>query len=96
MFRKNVGGADRAVRLVLGLILVPAGIFLLSAKSSYGLIVLIAGVVGLFTAVTGFCGLYLPFRFSTVRTEAVGQTVSHVPPGLPPGPGRFFAARKGV
>ncbi|MBZ5723725.1 MAG: DUF2892 domain-containing protein [Acidobacteriia bacterium] len=76
MFRKNVGGADRAVRLVLGLILSPAGLLLLSAKHSYGLIVLIAGLAGLFTALTGFCGLYLPFRFSTARREKVGQPVS--------------------
>lgn len=96
MFRKNVGGADRATRLVLGLILIPAGILLLAAKSGYGLIILIAGLAGLFTAVTGFCGLYLPFRFSTARKEVAGQATSPATPGLPLGPADSQAHRKGA
>lgn len=55
---RNMGGADRAVRIVLGLGIIAAGIYF---KSWWGLL----GLVPLATASCGFCPAYLPFGIST-------------------------------
>jgi hypothetical protein len=71
MIHRNVGTLDRAVRVALGIILFPLGLFLLAAKSGYGLWVAIAGLIGLATGLIGFCGLYVPFGISTARQKAM-------------------------
>jgi len=59
----NMGAADRAVRIILGLALVVWG---LGTRNWWGAI----GVVLLFTAAVRWCPLYLPFRISTAgRTQ---------------------------
>ncbi len=58
----NVGGADRVIRLVLGLGIIAAGIYF---KSWWGLI----GVVPLLTAATRSCPAYLPFGISSNKTQ---------------------------
>lgn len=68
MLHRNVGGLDRTVRLVLGVVLFPAGLLLMAARSDYGLIVTILGGMGLLSGATAFCILYVPFGFST-RTQ---------------------------
>ena len=69
MFRRNVGGLDRVARLALGLVLFPLGLFLLARGHGYGLTFAILGGMGLFSGTTGFCVLYVPFRFSTRRSK---------------------------
>lgn len=59
---KNVGGADRVVRIVVGLGIIAAGVYF---KSWWGAI----GVVPLFTAMIGWCPAYLPFGITTCRTK---------------------------
>ncbi len=54
----NVGGVDRMVRAVLGVAMLAAGGYY---HSAWGF----AGLVPLFTAVTAWCPLYLPFGLST-------------------------------
>lgn len=61
--KANVGGIDRGVRVVMGLALLGAGVYL---KSWWGLV----GIVPLFTAAIGWCPAYLPFGLSTCRTRA--------------------------
>jgi ABC-type microcin C transport system permease subunit YejE len=56
--KTNVGGIDRALRIVLGLAIIGAGIYL---KSFWGLI----GLVPLLTATLRFCPLYAPLGLST-------------------------------
>jgi hypothetical protein len=58
----NVGGADRVVRLVLGLAIVAAGVYY---KSWWGAI----GAVPILTAVIGWCPAYLPFGINTCSTK---------------------------
>lgn len=48
---KNVGGIDKVVRIVLGLVIIGLGIYF---KNWLGLI----GVVVLLTGLIGWCGLY--------------------------------------
>lgn len=83
MSHRNVGGPDRAVRLALGVILLPTGLFLLREDHGQGLVVTILGLVGLVTGITGFCLLYAPFSFSTARPRASQATSSRRGKPLP-------------
>ena len=65
MLHRNVGGVDRTIRLVLGVILLLTGLILLAAKNGYGLALTIVGLISLGTGLFGFCGLYKPFGIST-------------------------------
>lgn len=58
--KMNMGSADRGIRVVVGLVIVFAGIYF---KSWWGVI----GVVLLSTALIGFCPGYVPFGISTKK-----------------------------
>ncbi|HRJ62424.1 MAG TPA: DUF2892 domain-containing protein [Azospirillaceae bacterium] len=60
---KNVGVIDRALRAVVGLILIALAV--LGIFSPWGWI----GVVPLFTAFVGFCPAYTLIGVKTCRTE---------------------------
>lgn len=62
MFKLNVGGIDRILRIVVGLALI-AGFFL-NVDSSYRWLYLI-GIVPLATGLAGSCLLYSMFGLST-------------------------------
>lgn len=57
---KNVGGFDKNLRLVVGIILLILGFFTTWWLSLIGVI-----VIG--TSVMGVCPAYLPFKFSTLK-----------------------------
>lgn len=59
---KNIGMADRILRLVVGAAIVVAGIVF---QNWLGLI----GLIPILTAVVGICPAYLPFRFTTAKKE---------------------------
>jgi hypothetical protein len=59
--KRNIGGADRIVRIVVGLGIIGAGV---AYQSWLGAI----GLVPLATAAIGWCPAYLPFGISTCRT----------------------------
>jgi len=59
----NMGGVDRAVRIVLGLALI--AVFAVTG-SLLGLL----GLIPLATAIAGWCPAYTVFGFSTCRTRA--------------------------
>ncbi len=59
---KNVGGADRVVRVVVGVAIIGAGV---AFKSWWGAV----GVVPLLTAALGWCPAYLPFGINTCRRK---------------------------
>ena len=61
--KKNMGLLDRRIRIVLGLLVIAAGIYF---KSWWGLV----GVVFLATSLISWCPLYLPFGLSTRKTKA--------------------------
>lgn len=56
--KKNVGKYDRAIRIVLGIVIITLGIIF---KTYLGLL----GLIPLVTAIFGFCPLYTPFSIST-------------------------------
>jgi hypothetical protein len=59
--KKNVGSADKTVRIVLGLAIIIVGV---AMRSWWGII----GVLPLVTAFISWCPAYLPFGFSTCKT----------------------------
>jgi type IV secretory pathway TrbD component len=64
--KTNMGGADRVIRVVLGLAIIAAGFYY---KSWFGVI----GLVPLVTAIVGWCPAYLPFGISTRRAREAGD-----------------------
>ena len=73
MAKQNVCGVDRAVRAVFGTASLATSVFLFLGNSAWAIPVLIVGVVLLFTALTGFCGLYVPFGISTCSGKPRNQ-----------------------
>jgi len=60
---KNVCGADRVIRIILGLVLIAWGLY---AQNWWGAI----GIVPLLTAILGWCPLYLPFGWKTCKPSS--------------------------
>jgi len=58
----NMGTTDRIVRLVIGVAIAALGFYF---KSWWGLL----AVIPLATAALGFCGLYVPFKISTLKKK---------------------------
>jgi hypothetical protein len=69
MFRQNVGGLDRVLRLTLGGILLFAGLVLLTGMAKLGVTLVVVGLLALVSGIVRFCGLYIPFGISTARPE---------------------------
>jgi hypothetical protein len=59
--KKNVGGIDRILRIVVGLALIGWGVM---TQNVWGAI----GLVPLLTAAIGWCPAYLPFGISSCKT----------------------------
>ena len=58
--QKNVGGIDKALRVIVGIAIIAAGF---AYHSWWGVV----GIVPLITAAIGFCPLYKPFGISTCK-----------------------------
>jgi len=61
---RNEGTIDRAIRVVLGLILL--GLWA-ADKVPYRTLVLIVGLIALITGLTGFCAIYKLLSISTCK-----------------------------
>lgn len=59
---KNVGSADKIIRIIFGLGIIATGIFY---ESWWGAV----GLVPLLTASIGWCPAYLPFGISSCKTK---------------------------
>ena len=60
--KRNMGSADRIVRIIVGLGIIAAGVYYHSWLGA-------VGIVPLATAAIGWCPAYLPFGISTCRTS---------------------------
>lgn len=60
--KKNMGSADKTVRLILGIGIIALGLYF---QSWWGLV----GLVPLATSFMGVCPAYLPFGISTCKTD---------------------------
>lgn len=56
--KKNVGGADKIFRIILGIVIIAVGLYYNSWWGAIGIIPLLTGLIGR-------CGLYYPFGVST-------------------------------
>jgi hypothetical protein len=59
----NLGKVDRIVRGIIGLALLGVALFVL--EGAWQIVLIVLGGVMIGTALSGFCPLYVPFRFST-------------------------------
>ncbi|MDQ7773952.1 MAG: DUF2892 domain-containing protein [Elusimicrobiales bacterium] len=69
MITKNVGGADRVIRIIAGLALLG---FALAGMAGGGLVTVIvaaAGAVALLTGLVGWCGLYKLLGVNTCKVD---------------------------
>jgi hypothetical protein len=60
----NVGGADKAIRLVLGVVLLLLGVFHV-VTGNVAIAAYVAGGVALLTGLFGFCPAWAIFKVST-------------------------------
>ncbi len=60
--QKNVGGFDKSVRIIAGIILIALGIL---KVLPYSIVIAIFGAFILLTGLMGFCILYVPLGIST-------------------------------
>ena len=67
MFKKNMGWLDRTVRFIVGVALIPTGLFLLGGWQGnlVGILVTAFALLPILTGLTGFCPGYIPFRISS-------------------------------
>jgi len=61
--KRNVGKADRIIRVILGIDIIGVGNYF---KNWWGAL----GIIPLFTATLGWCPAYLPFGLSTCKIKA--------------------------
>ncbi len=63
--KENVGGADKTIRIIVGLALLSL-LFILEGNARWwGLV----GLLPLITGITGYCPGYMPFGISTCKTS---------------------------
>ncbi len=62
--KKNVGSTDKAVRIILAIILAIL-YFTNVVTGTLGIVFLVLAAVLLLTSFIGFCGLYAPFGINT-------------------------------
>ena len=60
---KNIGSADRLIRIILGLVLIAWGYL---NQNWWGAV----GIIPLFTALIGWCPAYLPFGIKTNKSAS--------------------------
>ncbi len=73
MLPRNVGGLDRLVRLLLGLLLLPAGLFLFGPDDALRWPALVLGLAGLLSGTTRYC----PLLRALWHLDDPGQSVKH-------------------
>ncbi len=66
--RKNVGTADKVIRIVLGLILLILA-FTVSVGQPVKVIFIVIGIIALLTAIAGFCPLYALLGINTCKVK---------------------------
>jgi len=67
MFKKNESNLDRAVRVILALILFLVAWFYISG--SLRIILFVLASIIIFTAISGFCGLYKVLGINTCKIK---------------------------
>ncbi len=66
LFRTNQNKAERILRLIISLFLIPAPMIL--GYSTYTFIIFVVGAILLFNAISGACMIYKVFGVDTCKT----------------------------
>ncbi len=61
--KKNMGKIDKTLRFIVGLVLI--SLVFIGPQTPWGWI----GLIFLFTSLVGWCPLYVPFKWSTIKGE---------------------------
>jgi hypothetical protein len=71
MLKKNMGRRDRTLRFIVGVTLIPMGLFALGGWQGnlIGVLVAVFALLPLVTSLSGFCPIYIPFGISTLDRE---------------------------
>lgn len=65
---KNMGNADKAIRVVLATIMII--LYAMEVVTgTLGIVLIIASIVFLLTSIVRFCPLYVPFGISTCKND---------------------------
>ena len=69
----NEGTTDRIIRVAVGIVLLPIGLFALGGIGGnvVGLVVAALGLIGLATGATGRCPTYVPFGINTLGRRRI-------------------------
>ncbi len=62
----NVGSADRAIRLILGIVFLVVA-FAVTMSPGWKWVLIILGIIALFTGLVRFCALYSVFHINTAK-----------------------------
>ncbi|MDA3958929.1 DUF2892 domain-containing protein [Oceanispirochaeta sp.] len=65
---KNMGSLDRVIRLILGVVLVVAGV-ILQMNSGHSWWLALPGALLVVTSAAGVCPAYIPFKLSTKKKD---------------------------
>lgn len=68
--KKNMGYADRVIRLLVALV-VGALYFMHVITGTFGIVLIIASGIFLVTSFMGFCPLYFPFGIRTDKKQTI-------------------------
>ncbi|MAM61180.1 DUF2892 domain-containing protein [Maritimibacter sp. UBA3975] len=68
MFKTNEGNADRIVRGVIGIVALV--LFYMNIGTVLGWVLLVVGVIALFTAITGWCAIYSVIGVNTCKMKS--------------------------
>jgi len=66
--KKNMGNTDRIIRILVAAIFA-ALYFSKTVEGTFGLVLLVLGIVFVLTSVISFCPLYLPFGINTCKKK---------------------------
>jgi hypothetical protein len=66
--KKNMGNTDRIFRIIIAAIFAVL-YFSKTIEGTFGLVLLILGIVFVLTSLISFCPLYLPFGISTCKNK---------------------------
>lgn len=71
MVKQNIGRLDRTLRFIIGVALIPIGLFALGGWQGNlsGVLVTTFALLPLVTSLTGLCPVYIPFGISTLGRE---------------------------
>jgi len=63
---KNVGLADRIIRIILGVILIYVG-WVVWENNTAGIVIDVVGVILIITGIIGYCSIYKIFKINTCK-----------------------------